>query len=185
MTATRAIEKRNAGFDIFVGRKGPYDPTKKMKFRKTFTAVLYLILASAVTPQTALSRDFSIDAFQLHGAMRLQDQWRFSIKNHQIDQSFWLKLGSAPVNGFKALEYDPHSETLKVAYRGARHELQIAQPSTKAIEVVRSRPVNTVPTVNDIQQLPPVPTKKPPPPPNDGRPPEEGPPATPPRSTGR
>jgi len=147
-----------------------------MRPTKYFFGIFYVVLSVISPPSVAESRNYSINAFQLHGAMRIDEEWRFSIRNKATESSFWLKMGSS-YHGLTALKYRPNPGVLTLDYKGSQYNLKMAAPEEKPIRVLRSATSSVVPKETDKSKIPPVPQKAPPQPPNKGLPPKLPPPS--------
>jgi len=141
---------------------------------------IFCLSMTGLFPSLVESREYSIDAFQLRGAMRFQDQWQFSIRNTVIESSFWLELGASS-NGLKAVKFDPESELLTLVYKGSSYDMKMLSPEMKPIRVVRSTTSSVAPTGSGEVEIPQVPMRVPPPPPNNGLPPKLPAPSAPPK----
>ena len=139
-----------------------------------------LFTAELSLPGIAGAREYKIGAFELRGAMQLQDEWRFSIRNKASKSSFWLEIG-ASAHGLTALSFDADRGVLTLDHQGSRHQLKMAEANASPIQVVRSSTSSVI--LGDTRKdIPPVPTKTPPAPPNGGLPPKVPPPSSAPES---
>lgn len=156
--------------------------TRQRNFHRPHVRVLcwFLCVASASLFAENTSAPNAFDQLELKGITKIDDEWRFSIKNTTSDQVVWLKL-SETKGGVTPTAYDSDNQVLTIRLGSGEtlYQLPLSRADSKPMAVVTSKTVPDEPETETSSSST-APRFTPPPPPNRGLPPSQPAPKNPP-----